>query len=270
MICVLYTIEKVPMSEKITAANLDLVISRNQEIQQEIADCNYDLMINEECSWDIPSPQLGFLLLQKRGLVLFPIEDPYWSGGIFTKDGISIPVINTAQPRVNQYFTAWHELYHLLYDKVSFDHQVGSEITIEERKADNFAASMLLSGVQQYFSGLTEKNFVSKIFFCMSMFQSPYKAVLIALYEYGVEKTDEQLCSMIKLHFDDRFDDLPERFRRLGLDDNLVLPSYTININYLRERINEQRIERPDLRYNESNSQSLDRILEQTNLLLRK
>lgn len=36
--------------------------------------------------------------------------------------GKRIPLINTALPRANQYFTAWHEIYHLLFDEVSFDH----------------------------------------------------------------------------------------------------------------------------------------------------
>lgn len=66
------------MSEKITAADLERVINRNREIQQENAVDNYQLMQmeSEEVSWHIPYSQLGFLLLQKRGLILFPVEDP--------------------------------------------------------------------------------------------------------------------------------------------------------------------------------------------------
>ena len=249
-----------------------MVISKNREIRQEIADDNYRLMLmeNEELSWNIPASRLGFLLLQKHGLILFPVEDSYWSGCIFVKDGKRIPVINTAQPRVNQYFTAWHEVYHLFFDRVSFDHPIDSEITLAERKAENFAASNLLSGVSQYFSSLPEMDFVSKIFLSMSTFQAPYKAVLIALYEFALEEENDSLCTLIKTHFDDHFDDLPDRFRMMGLDDDLVLPSYTINVNYLKDKIRERASERPDLRYNKTNQESLDNTLEQVHSLLRK
>ena len=57
-------------------------------------------------------------------------------------NGKRIPLINTALPRANQYFTAWHEIYHLLFDEVSFDHLIESETLMEERKAEYFAALM--------------------------------------------------------------------------------------------------------------------------------
>ena len=60
----------------------------------------------------------------------------------------------------------------------------------------------------------------------MSTFQAPYKAVLVSLYEYAIQSENEKLCGKIKEVFDLQFDDLPNRFRRLGLDDSLVCPSY--------------------------------------------
>ena len=87
-----------------------------------------------------------------------PIEDKYWSGAIFVKDEKIIPVINTALPRANQYFTAWHEIYHLIFDKVSFDHFIETDNTLEERKAEYFAACMLLNGVDRYFTELPEAD----------------------------------------------------------------------------------------------------------------
>ena len=102
----------------------------------------------------------------------------YGSGAIFVKDEKIIPVINTALPRANQYFTAWHEIYHLMFDKVSFDHFIETDNTLEERKAEYFAACMLLNGVDRYFTELPEAEFVSKIFHCMSTFQAPYKSIM--------------------------------------------------------------------------------------------
>ena len=66
-----------------------------------------------------------------------PIEDKYWSGAIYVKEGKIIPVINTALPRANQYFAAWHEIYHLLFDKVSFDHIIAE--TVNSKLIVNFA-----------------------------------------------------------------------------------------------------------------------------------
>ena len=86
------------------------------------------------------------------------------SGAIFVRDEKIIPVINTALPRANQYFTAWHEIYHLIFDKVSFDHFIETDNTLEERKAEYFAGCMLLNGVDRYFTELPEAEFVSKIF----------------------------------------------------------------------------------------------------------
>ena len=62
------------------------------------------------------SNQLAMQILKLYGLVQMPLDNQYWSGAIFVKKGKKIPVINTALPRANQYFTAWHEIYHLIYD----------------------------------------------------------------------------------------------------------------------------------------------------------
>ena len=102
---------------------------------------------------------------------------------------------------------------------------------MEERKAECFAASILLSGVDRYFIELPDIDFVSKIFHCMSAFQAPYKAVLVSLYEYAIQSKNETLSKKIKEVFDLEFEDMPQRFQELGLDDSLVKPSYVINIS---------------------------------------
>ncbi|MBM6745685.1 hypothetical protein H6A32_15630 [Drancourtella massiliensis] len=174
-------------------------------------------------------PQLALLILQEFGLIQMPIEDKFWSGAIFVKNGKIIPVLNTALPSANQYFTAWHEIYHLIFDKVSFDHFIERDNTMEERKAECFAASMLLTGVDRYFIELPEMDFVSKIFHCMSAFQDPYKAVLVSLYEYALQSENETLKKRVKEVFDLEVENMPQKFRKLGLDDSLVKPSYVIN-----------------------------------------
>ena len=60
----------------------------------------------------------------------------------------------------------------------------------------------------------------------MSTFQAPYKAVLVSLYEYAIQSENEKLCGKIKEVFDLQFDDLPNRFRRLGLDSRHTRPEH--------------------------------------------
>ena len=199
-----------------------------------------------------------------------PIEDKFWSGAIFVKKGKIIPVLNTALPRANQYFAAWHEIYHLIFDKVSFDHFIEKENTMEERKAECFAASILLSGIDRYFIELPDIDFVSKIFHCMSAFQAPYKAVLVSLYEYAIQSKNETLAKKIKEVFDLEFEDMPQRFQELGLDDSLVKPSYVINISALRERIRKSKSSNPELNYHKDNEEFLINIMKEFSMITRK
>lgn len=64
---------------------------------------------------------------------------------------------------------------------------IESEILMEERKAEYFAALMLLGNLMPYFEGLKDMEFQAKAFQCMNAFQAPYKAVLISLYESAVK-----------------------------------------------------------------------------------
>lgn len=161
------------MSEIITAENIDTVVQRNKGIVDEVSAQALKLQKNPSIMRVPSMSQLALLILQGFGLVQMPIEDKYWSGAIFVKEGKIVPVINTALPRVNQYFAAWHEIYHLLFDKVSFDHIIENDNMMEERKAEYFAACMLLQDVDKYFANLTTMDTVSKVMYCMSAFEAP-------------------------------------------------------------------------------------------------
>ena len=258
------------MSELITAKNLDLVIKKNREIKDEVSAQAIRFQTNPSMMKVASAPQLALLILQGFGLIQMPIEDKFWSGAIFVKDGKIIPVVNTSLPRANQYFAAWHEIYHLIFDKVSLDHFIETDNTLEERKAEYFAACMLLDGVDRYFTELPEMEFISKIFHCMSMFQAPYKAVLVSLYEYAIQSENEKLCAKIKNVFDFQFDNLPERFRMLGLDDGLVSPSYVINTSFLQEKIKKKTDEDPELCYHKDNEVYLKNIMAEIAVITRR
>lgn len=249
------------MSELITASNLDIVIEKNREIKDEVLAQAIKLQTIPSFMKVASVPQLALIILQRFGLIQMPIEDKFVSGAIYVKEGKIIPVINTALPRANQYFAAWHEIYHLIFDRVSFDHFIGTDNMLEERKAECFAACMILNGVDRYFTDLPQMDFLSKIFYCMTTFQAPYKAVLVSLYEYAVQSENEKLCGRIKEVFDLQFEDLPDRFRRLGLDDSLVRPSYVVNTSSLKERIKKSMDENPELNYHKDNEEYLRNIM---------
>ena len=257
------------MSEKIIAANLDEVVRKNKEIYEEMR--IKILMIRTICNrmQISSSSQLAMQILKPHGLIQAPIDNHYWSGAIFVKDGKRIPVLNTALPRANQYFTAWHEIYHLFYDDSSFSHIVASETYMEERKADYFASQMLLGNLLPYYLELPEMDFLAKVFHCMDAFEAPYKAVMIALYESAEQSGNYRLMEQIKLHFDNMFTDLPEIFHNLGLDNSLVMPSNVINVATLQAKIYERIKQNPDLNYNRENARFLSNVVKELNLLTR-
>ena len=140
----------------------------------------------------------------------------------------------------------------------------------KKRKAECFAACMLLNGVDSYYTDLPEMDFISKIFNCMATFQAPYKAVLVSRYEMAKQSENEKLCNRIKEAFDLQFDDLPERFRALGLDDSLVRPSYVVNNSSLKERIRKSMDENPELNYHKDNEEYLMNIMAEIAIMSRR
>lgn len=256
------------MSEKITAKNLDQIIKRNQEIKEEIKRCVVLVKTTFNRMQVSSPPQLAIQLLRTYGLIQMPIDNDYLNGAIYVKHDKRIPFINTAQPRVNQYFTAWHELYHMIFDMVSFDHLIESDATIGERKAEFFASKMLLGNLRPYFLEFPdEMDFLSKVYNCMAVFQTPYKAVLIGLYEMAVQMNDYELLTAIKENFDHAHQDIARDFRELGLDDTLVLPSYVVDLNSLRSKINENMQKQPELRYHRENAAFLENIMKEIKLV---
>ena len=249
------------MSQRITAKNLELVITKNREIASEIDDYVNVVWKEHNPNKITSSPQLAFDILYRYGLIQTPIEDPIWSGAIFVRNGKKIPAINSAMPRANQYFTAWHEVYHLLFDRVSFDHMIGADTFVEERKAEYFASQMLLGDVFLYFCNLNEMDFESKIFYCMSLYGAPYKAVLISLYDEAVNKGINDVRDEVVNCFDRHYTDLPEKFQRLGLDDSIVRPSFVINPGIAAMRMEDAAAENEEVTYHNSHKGFMLRTL---------
>ena len=255
------------MSERITAANLDEVIRKNETIAEEMGQ-NTTMIWSRFNPMQINSPvQLAFQILKSYGLIQLPIDNFYLSGAIFVRDEKRIPLINTALPRANQYFTAWHEIYHLLFDEVSFDHLIESETIMEERKAEYFASLMLLGNLMPYFAELKNMDFQSKVFQCMLAFQAPYKAVLISLYESAVKNNNADLAEQVKRNFDVQIKDIVYKFRDLGLDESLVQPSNVFNVTSLQEKIKNVIRMEPEVEYHKDNELFLKNILSEFKFL---
>lgn len=257
------------MSEKIVASNLHEVIQKNKEIHSDMMQKALLIRTNWNRMQISSAHQLAMQILKPYGLIQVPIDNLYWSGAIFVKNEKKIPVINTAQPRANQYFTAWHEIYHLIFDQVSFSHVINSETIMEERKAEYFASLMILGNLLPYYTELPEMDFLSKIFHCMDAFQAPYKAVLITLYESAFQNGNQSVMASVKENFDIPFTNLAERFRSLGLDDSLVMPSFVVNVGSLQAKIQDQIQKDPELAYNHNNAAFLENIVKEINLVMR-
>ena len=104
------------MSDYITADNLEVIVEQNEKIRDSIKRKLTLLLEQYNLREGIKSEEkLAFKILKQHGLIQLPIENTYWSGAIYYRGGKRIPVINTALPRMNQFFTAWHEVYHLIY-----------------------------------------------------------------------------------------------------------------------------------------------------------
>ena len=159
------------------------------------------------------------------------------------------------------------EHYDERYENWRFEDLIESEILMEERKAEYFAALMLLGNLMPYFEGLKDMDFQAKAFQCMNAFQAPYKAVLISLYESAVKNGNTAIAEEVKENFDVQVEDIAQRFRDLGLDDSLVQPSYVVNVSPLQEKINKTIRNEPEVEYHKDNEAFLKTVLSEFKML---
>ncbi|AEV69497.1 ImmA/IrrE family metallo-endopeptidase [Acetivibrio clariflavus] len=248
------------MSELITSNNLEQVIEKNNLIKDDILRLINDFTVRFNKSRVTGQDKLSFSVLKEKHLIQIPIDDEYWGGAIITKGSIKIPVINTAQPRVYQYFVAWHEIYHLFYDLSLMDetHNIAVDMDLNERRADYFAAKMIFGNVYDYYYSLDDENFIDRVIKCMDVYKAPYKAVLIELFEEAVIKyNDLDLKEKILEHFDNKPDDLVQKFIDLELDSELVKPSFVVSLGGLEKKIQNAMKENPDVSHHKDNYQFL-------------
>lgn len=260
------------MSDIITSKNLDKVIEKNLKVKEEISYYKDLLLTDLNLSNAIKAEEkLALQILKEKGLIQLPIKDKFWGGAIYKKEQKRIPVLNTAQPRVYQYFVAWHEVYHLLYDEnlTESSHNVLIDPELNERKADYFAAMIMLGNVYNYYNSLEEENFINKIIYCMDLYKAPYKVILINLYEAAINNNNNQLKKLILDNFDNKPINLVEKFQELELDDELVKPSYVVSIGNLEKKIKKAMEDESDVSAHESNLYYLKQLSENIRRLMK-
>lgn len=253
------------MSDIITSENLEQLIDLNRTIKDEVSSMIVNLDVKYNTSRITNKENLALKILKDNHLLQISVDDEYWGGAVFVKDGLKIPILNTAQPRVYQYFVAWHEVYHLVYDSnlPGEMHNITVDMKMNERKADYFAASVMLGNVYEYYYTLEEEEFVNRIIRCMDLYKAPYKAVLIHLFEQAISLyKDMNLKNLILQHFDKKPENMVERFKKLELDPELVMPTNLVSLGGLDKLIMKKVQENPDTTYHESNYKFLMQLKE--------
>jgi hypothetical protein len=249
------------MDEVITLDNLDEVVRKNRLIRADLQQKAILVRTNWNNMQISDSSGLAMHILRMYGLIQLPIDNNNWNGAIFIREDKKIPVINTAQPRANQYYTAWMEIYHLIFDSVLIESVIEARTALKDRKAAYFASMMLFGNLMDYYNTLANLDFVSKVFHCMDTFKVPYRAVLIALYEDAMVNRNSYLMEQVKNNFDVHLTSLDKRFRAIGLDDSLVKPSYVVNVNALSSKIQDKIRREPNVKYHEEDMLELENIV---------
>lgn len=249
------------MGEIITAGNLDEVVRKNIEIHEDMLQKAILVRTNWNSMQINSSVQLAMHILRMYGLVEVPIANPSWGGAIYVKSDKKIPVINTALPRANQYFTAWSVIYHLIFDQVLLGRIIETDTVYDDRKAAYFASLMLIGNLLPYYNLLSNMDFTSKVFHCMDTFRAPYKAVLISIYEAALQNGNNELIELVRQNFDVHIVNIADRFRAIGLDDSLVKPSNVVNVTALQSKIQDCIKREPEIAYNKDNLSTLETIV---------
>ncbi|WP_411344399.1 hypothetical protein ACE3MZ_23020 [Paenibacillus sp. WLX1005] len=241
---------------RITSENLDVTIQRNQQIAREVEQ-HIQYIETRIIKWKyLPVEQQALEILKEHHLIELPIPDEDWGGAIRTfANGRIVPIINTAQPRVYQYFIYWHEVFHVTeYEEMqqhTKDYAIFTEFDLNERKADYFASQMIFgqSDLYDYYHSLQYDDFHVNIAHCIKSFKAPYKAVLIQLYQSASQQRNESLKAIIKANFDTRLttEQWSHLFQQYSLDDSLIKPSFVLNLSPIKSAIQTEIKQHPDV-----------------------
>jgi Zn-dependent peptidase ImmA (M78 family) len=241
---------------RITSVNLDETIDLNTQIERQV-DEHIAYIEKRLIKWrSLPIEEQAFEILKEHNLIEIAIPDNNWGGAIRKfRNGKMIPIINTAQPRLYQYFIYWHEIYHLTENDEMMrhgeDYEISTEFDLNERRADYFASQMIFGrhDLYDYYHSQKHDDFLVKIAHCMKSFKAPYKAVLIQLYQIAKKNNNDLLLEQIKLYFDKHWSvhEWSTVFQENSLDNSLIKPSLIINLNPIKQSIQKEIKKHPDV-----------------------
>lgn len=250
---------------KLTATHAIELLKMNRSIHEEVQkDIDFYLQYKQPSGHDRING--GFHFIQKNTLFLQVPSDDLSLGGFLIDYGhVTCCYINSSQPRVNQHFILFHEIYHLLK---GIQHQVAhfvsteqTGVSLEERKADYFASLLLMpeQEMRNFFATIQDDELPFQIYKAMNQFKAPYKSVLIRMLELKIVLTQDKFIEL----FDDNIE-LSAHFAKAGLDKGIVEPSHVFNIPNLDAVITKNRLNEfmPDST-NQKNKQLFAQIIRQ-------
>lgn len=247
---------------RITSANLDETIELNEKIEKQV-EKHIAYIEKRLIKWrSLPIEEQALEILRGHNLIEIPIPDKNWGGAIRKfSNGRMVPIINTAQSRLYQYFIYWHEIYHLTENDEMMQHgedyEISTEFDLNERKADYFASQMIFGhhDLYDYFQSQKDNDFFVRIAHCMKSFKAPYKAVLIQLYQIAKNNNNDHLQQQIKLYFDKHwsYQEWSTIFQENLLDDSLIKPSLITNLNAIKQAIQQEIKRHPDVELYQDN-----------------
>lgn len=175
------------------------------------------------------------LFLKKRYVVLeIPFKDKEIGAICYKSDSFGYTFLNSSLPKVNVNFALGHEIYHVFYQSVPFQHKVElylneHYVEHEDELSANLFAGILLMPSPSFTSMFhkfqkeqnSEDSEITIIAKLMSYFEVPYMAVVIRCYELGLLPDGEILKKMMEF----TSADIEKEFTRVWLDSGILKPT---------------------------------------------
>lgn len=175
-------------------------------------------------------------LYEKRNFLLIemPLKDEEIGGISFRSGKLAYTILNSSLPKVNVNFALAHEIYHLFYQKELIRTKVEFYVNghyfdyEEEREANQFAGLLLMpekffrQSVKRFLGDMAYgESYLSVVVKLMHIYNAPFAAVLIRLYELELIPDGEVLKELLSAGHEQ----IKGEFYRLWLDDGILCPT---------------------------------------------
>ena len=177
--------------------------------------------------------------LEESGLIRLPLTCVSFSGGLFVRNGRTIPIINTTSSRGEQNITAFMLLYYLIFEDEKKEHIIRKELTWSELYPFYFASKALIPNISPYYTSLGEIPLLDKVYHIMAAYSSPYRSVLMLILEKALREEDRKLENEALSLFASPEKGSIRKFPALSLDSAVLQSSNTVSTFPLDRRISE-------------------------------